>query len=184
MEANRIESNVGTKSGIAALREAFTCRRRWVAGSALFAAVVVLTSAGCQNSSGVFAKKSGNVARLSPRSVPFLTGVPVPSGFKISDPRTDTSESGGVRFARQEYAGYADPYAVREFYREQMPVMGWREVSSHDVKGKQFLRFESNNEECNVTIEPTAWFNYTTIQIVVKPFTRSVSEPPARRPMP
>jgi len=97
---------------------------------------------------------------------------------------TDALESGGTRFARQEYVGYAEPHVIRNFYKEQMPLMGWREVSSHDVKGRMSLRFESSTEECTVTIEPTGWFNRSTIQVVVKPFSRNASEPPPRRPMP
>lgn len=140
---------------------------------------------GCQNSSGgLFARKDKGISRLSPRSVPYLTGVPVPSGFQISDRSTDAKESGGVRFARHEYLGHAEPPSIREFYKEQMPLLGWREISSHDFKGRLSMRFENNHEECNLTIEPAGWFNRSSIQVVVSPFKRSASEPPAKRPMP
>lgn len=152
---------------------------RW----ALVAAAALVIGTGCQNSNW-FAKKDAGISRLNARPVPYLTGVPVPAGFQIAERLTDAYESGGVRFARQEYTGNAEPAAIREFYREQMPLFGWREISSHDIKGRLSMRFENNHEECNLTIEPTGWFNRTTIQVVVKPFKRSASEPPAKRPMP
>jgi hypothetical protein len=153
---------------------------RWV----WLAAASLVAAGGCQDSSNLFARKNSSLTRLSPRSVPYLSGVAVPSGFQMSERLTDAYESGSVRFARQEYAGYADPYAIRDFYKEQMPLSGWREISSHDIKGRLFLRFENNHEECNVTIEPSVWFNRATIQVVVKPFNRSASQLPAKRPMP
>jgi hypothetical protein len=153
---------------------------RWT----LVAAAALFFGTGCQNSPNWFAKKEAGISRLNARSVSYLSGVPVPSGFQIAERLTDAYESGGVRFARQEYAGHAEPAAIREFYKEQMPLVGWREISSHDIKGRLSMRFENNHEECNLTIEPTGWFNRSTIQVVVKPFKRSASEPPAKRPMP
>jgi hypothetical protein len=151
---------------------------------ALITAAALLSGTGCQNSPNWFAKKDAGISRLNARSVPYLSGVPVPSGFQIAERLTDAYESSGVRFARQEYAGNAEPAAIREFYREQMPLLGWREISSHDIKGRLSMRFENNHEECNLTIEPAGWFSRSSIQVVVKPFKRSASEPPAKRPMP
>jgi len=127
------------------------------------------------------------VTRLSPRSVPYLEGVPVPAKFVLVDKMTEDYESGGQRTARHEYRGSADLHSVREFYREQMPLLGWARVTDQNVKGAVNLRFERKNESCNVEISeinwPAAWFNRTSIQVVVNPFNRSSMEPP-RRPMP
>ncbi len=98
----------------------------------------------------------------------------------MSGPVTRAFESGGLRFAQQEYSGSADPFAVREFYKEQMPLVGWREVSSQNIKGRLTMRFESATEECTMSIEPAGWFNRCTIEVVVQPFNRKVSEPPKR----
>lgn len=150
---------------------------RWRgAGGLLLAAAMMLT--GCD------ANKKDGVSRLTPRSVPFLTGVPVPVGFTLQDRMTDAYESGGIRFARQEYLGSADVTTVREFYREQMPLLGWTEISSQDIKGRAMLRFEDKKEECTVMIDPSGWLNRSNIQVVIKPFNRNPSEPPPRRPMP
>ncbi|MBI4578714.1 MAG: hypothetical protein HY718_03375 [Planctomycetes bacterium] len=151
---------------------------RWLVGVALLAMV------GCKQQGGTAPKREGQTARLTPRTVPYLTGVAVPSGFSMNKRGSDTRESGGVRFARHEYAGYADPHAIQEFYKEQMPLMGWREISAQEVKGRISIRFESGNEECTVMIEPIVFFSRTEIQVIVNPFNRNPSEPPPRRPMP
>jgi hypothetical protein len=179
MEARTNRTGAGRESGRMIRSAAFAYPRRVFAGWALLAAAALVVSAGCQNS-----KKDAGIARLAPRSVPYLNGVPVPSGFRVSERLTDAYESGGVRFARQEYVGSSDPAAIREFYKEQMPLLGWNEISSHDIKGRLSMRFETKSEECNLTIEPDGWFSRSRIQVVVKPFNRSVSQPPAKRPMP
>jgi len=137
---------------------------------------VVLLVGGCGDG-------QGGVQRLSPRDVPFLSGVPVPVKFDLVDKNTEDYESGGRRWARHAYAGYATMHAVRDFYREQMPLMGWSRVSDQNVKGTISIRFEKNNESCMVQIEQTGAFNHCTIQVIVMPFSRTPTEPPPRRPM-
>ena len=95
---------------------------------------------------GVFLAGCGDgqeeaVARLNPRGVPFLTGVPVPTGFQLVDRNTEDYESGGRRWARHCYRGHAELVAVRNFYREQMPLMGWNLISDQNVKGTLSIRF-------------------------------------------
>jgi hypothetical protein len=151
--------------------------------------LLLLAAAGCNNSGSDrgnwFSKQDNDTPKtLSPRSAAFLAGVPVPRGFDKDERASDSVEGAGVRFARQQYVGYADAYAIREFYKEQMPLSGWQEVTTSDNKGTTVIRFESSNEECTVTIEPTGFFNRSRIKVFVKPFKRNVSEPPAKRPMP
>jgi hypothetical protein len=137
----------------------------------------LLCVAGCGD------KQAGGISRLNPRGVPFLEGVPVPGGFDLVTRFTEDYESGGQRMARHTYQGHADPAAVRTFYREQMPLVGWTRVSDQNVQGTVTIRFEKKTEDCTVEIRPTGLFNRTTIQVVVKPFSRTNSEAP-RRNMP
>lgn len=155
--------------------------RRYLVG------LVLLALAGCNQfeQAGSWGRKpDGPSPRLTPKAVPYLNGVPVPRGFSLQEPRSDAYESGAVRFARQEYVGFAERASIRDFYKEQMPVLGWREISAHDIKGRMSMRFETANEECTVLIESAGLFNRSSIQVVVKPFNRNSSEPPSRRPMP
>lgn len=126
-------------------------------------------------------KKPG-ANRLHPRGTPFLTGVPVPNGFKLVDRLSEDYESGSSRFARHQYSGSGDIMAVRDFYTDQMPLMGWSLISNQNVKGVIQMRFEKKTEECTVEIEGGT-FGRVTIQVIVKPFSRNPNEAP-RRPLP
>lgn len=147
-------------------------------------AVLALGSVACNNSNLLQTnwshKQDDTAKKLSPRSAAYLAGIPVPQGFDLSERVSDSYEGAGMRFARQEYVGYADAYAIREFYKEQMPLSGWQEITIQDIKGRTSIRFESSNEECTVTVEATGFFNRSRIQVIVKPFKRNVSEPPKR----
>lgn len=138
--------------------------------------LMVLGLAGCGD------HKEGSVNRLTPRSKSYLDGVPVPSGFDLVDKMTEDHESGQQRTARHQYRGFGDEHAVRDFYREQMPLQGWSRVSDHNVKGIVDIRFERKGEACSIKIEP-GWLNITNIQVIVEPFNRSLTEPP-KRPLP
>ena len=129
---------------------------------------------------GCSGDKKGGMKRLKARESPFLDDVPVPQGFKLVDKMTEDYESGGQRMARHEYRGYTDRYRIREFYKEQMPLMGWNLVSDQNVKGIITLRFENKFEFCSVTIIPSGWFDRSTIRVIINPFKRTPTEPPKR----
>lgn len=154
---------------------------RWGVMLGLVGTLAVAGSAGCHdiNSPG-----PRGTTRLSPRPTPYLTGIPVPSGFQLIDENTEDYESGGQRTARHWYEGSADIYAVRNFYREQMPLVGWNRVSDQNIKGTITIRFENKKEACTATITEAGTFGRCRIQIVVMPFSRTPSEPPTRRPVP
>ena len=148
----------------------------WAMRIALGTMAIVLGITGCTD------QKAGK--RLSPRGTPYLDGVAVPAGFTLVNKMVDAYESGGVRYARHEYRGAGDPYAVRDFYREQMPSLGWNRVSDQDVKGRITIRFEKQYEDCTVNIERGTWFGTTDVQVIVKPFSRSASPEPPKRLVP
>ncbi|GMV97113.1 MAG: hypothetical protein HRF43_10435 [Phycisphaerae bacterium] len=151
---------------------------RWAVLPAMTAA---LCTAGC----GGGESKNG-LGRLNPRGVPFLEGVPVPGGFELVKRESTDYESGGQRNARHVYAGWADPAAVRNFYHEQMPLMGWKRVSGQNVEGNITLRFEKTTEACTVEIRPAGFLNRTRVQVTVSPFSRAAPAPaePPRRSVP
>lgn len=143
------------------------------------AALVILAglTAGCGGGDGA-------IKRLNPRDAPYLEGVPVPKGFRLDSRGTEQLESGGVRVARHVYVGSADPYAVRDFYQEQMPLLGWNRVSGPDIVRERIsLRFEKRHEECTVEITG-GLFGRSTIEVIVRPFSRAASPEPPKRLMP
>ncbi len=120
--------------------------------------------------------------RLAPRGSPFLSGIPVPAGFGLEDRNSEDYQSGEQRWARHWYIGYADVQAVRSFYMEQMPLLGWNKVSDHTVKGAASIRFEKRTESCVVEIGSAGMFDRCRIQVIVMPFNRTPAptEPPRR----
>jgi len=138
--------------------------------------------AGCGKSSWLLgsSKKNGGIEQLGPRRVSFLEEVAVPEGFRLVEGHSVDHESGGQRMAMHEYQGRADPFAVRSFYRQQMPQLGWDRVSDDSVKGTITLRFEKRREVCTVKIR-SAEFGRCVINVEVSPFSRTSLEPPKQR---
>ena len=160
-----------------------TCGRFGRGGLAAVA-VGVLTSgllSGCSNWSwGGSSKKSGGMEDLPPRGVAFLEEVPVPKGFSLVEGRSIDRQSSGQRMALHEYKGRADPLAVRNFYRQQMPRTGWERMSDDSVKGTTVMRFEKRHEVCTVKIRSAA-LGRCVINVEVSPFSRTSLEPSKQR---
>ena len=135
---------------------------------------------GCSNWSWGSSKKSGGMEDLPPRGVAFLEEVPVPKGFSLVEGRSIDHQSSGQRMAMHEYKGRADPPAVRNFYRQQMPRTGWELVSDDSVKGTTAMRFEKRREVCTIKIR-SATFGRCVINVEVSPFSRTSLEPPKPR---
>lgn len=156
-------------------------KRQWLLAAALSVWAVSLL-AGCKDGKLTFdsTKQSGGMERLDPRGVAFLEEVPVPDGFKLVDSHSMDHESAGQRMARHEYRGKGDPFAVRNFYRQQMPQTGWERVSDQSVKGVITMRFEKRREVCTVQIRE-ADFGRSVINVEVVPFSRTSLEPPKQR---
>ncbi len=145
-----------------------------------FAAVLLIVALSALAVTGCGDRKKEKVSRLGPRDMPYLTGVAVPEGFRLDDQMSEDYETGGVRYARHNYTGSADIHAIRTFYREQMPLLGWNRVSDQQVKERITIRFEKQKEVCTVEIEEGG-LGRTKIQIIVKPFHRTPTEPPPRK---
>ncbi|MDM8007881.1 MAG: hypothetical protein QUV05_17220 [Phycisphaerae bacterium] len=147
----------------------------------LIGLLTVGLGSGCSSwSSGSSKSKSGGLKQLNPRGVAFLEEVPVPDGFHLVDKHSMDQESAGQRMARHEYQGRADPFAVRDFYRQQMPQMGWERVSDQSLKGVITMRFEKKLEVCTVQIQ-SGHFGRSIVNVEVVPFSRTPMEPPKQR---
>ncbi len=159
--------------------DAFGRRHRW--HGAFFAlGPLAVALAGCQGSGIV----GGTATRLTPRSVPYISDVPLPTGFRLVEKTTDDYVSGGTRVVRHDYQGHADRAALRNFYQEQMPNYRWTRISDQNIKGEITLRFEKANEQCTVLIRPASgdWFDSTIIRVTIMPLDRSGRDPSARTP--
>ncbi|MGQ9648593.1 MAG: hypothetical protein ACUVXJ_00600 [Phycisphaerae bacterium] len=146
----------------------------------LIGLLAVSLGSGCNNWSSGSSNKSGGLKQLNPRGVAFLEEIPVPDGFQLVDEHSMDHESAGQRMARHEYKGRADPFAVREFYRQRMPQMGWERLSDQSVKGVITMRFEKKLEACTIQIR-SGHFGQSIVNVEVVPFSRSPMEPPRQR---
>jgi hypothetical protein len=97
-------------------------------------AVLVLVCTGCQQPSRT----------LVPRTEPFLSDVPVPLGFKYDPAHSvDYSSAGSVeRFGSYVFTGKKFFVDVVDFYKEEMPPLGWKLTEDVGSAGQKKLAFE------------------------------------------
>jgi hypothetical protein len=116
--------------------------------------------------------------RLSPTPAPYFSDIPIPSGFTRVNERSMDLVSGKIRLVRHVFTGKADLLALRDFYCEQMPVGRWREVNRQFEEGLFTLRFEKDNEGCEIKFhrKDRILRGQTEISVVVMP--RNLTEAP------
>ncbi|MGB2987295.1 MAG: hypothetical protein WBE26_15620 [Phycisphaerae bacterium] len=108
---------------------------------------------------------------LLPSRCPYEPDIPLPAGFKLADQSSEDWSSGSIRYLRHRYGGRADKYAVRKFYREQMPLVRWTAISDSAVHGRLTMRFERADESCTVTIEeePAGLSSRVVVEVKIAP---------------
>ncbi len=111
---------------------------------------------------------------LTPSAHPYEPDIPVPVGFRLADRAIEDWSSGQVRYVRHRYLGRADKYAVRKFYREQMPLVRWTVISDGNVHGLITMRFQRGAESCTVTIEDEAagLTRRVAVEVLIAPSAR------------
>ncbi len=132
----------------------------WIGGLA-----ACLTAAGCGGSAS-----KGREIRLVASARPYELDLPIPIGFKLLDSASEDHSTGVARlYLRHLYVGRADKYAVRNFYREQMPLSRWSKVSDQNIRGVCTLRFEKGSESCTVDIRESGrgLSTRTEVQVLV-----------------
>lgn len=115
---------------------------------------------------------------------PFESDIPVPAGFALVDSASEDRSTGmGRLYLRHEYRGQADKQAIRNFYREQMPLARWSEMSDGNVKGEIDMRFQKNSESCIIRIsEKRGLFSTKAmIQVIVAREERGQTPPATRK---
>jgi hypothetical protein len=150
-------------------------RTAWVLGFAVWLACGVLC--GCSNS-------EQQSVRLVPSTRAFEPDIPIPAGFELVDGASEDRSTGTSRlYLRHLYMGKADKYAVRNFYREQMPLARWIKVSEGNVRGVCSFRFEKGNESCTLEIRDTErrFSRRTQIQVLVSQEQRGSKKPKDER---
>ena len=104
-------------------------------------------------------------ATTAPAVNPRLKDVPVPAGFKFKTDQSSDRAVGGFRFVRHLYEGGATVRQVSEFYRRNMPVLGWRSLEASLVSGRQRLLFDKGNDTCHISVWDD-WGTKVLIQVL------------------
>ena len=121
--------------------------------------------------------------RLIASSRAYERDIPLPTGFKIVEPLMEDYSTGqGRTYLRHTYAGSADKFAVRRFYREQMPLLRWVKMSDGAIKGDFSMRFAKGNEVCMIDVrdEVTILGKKTLVQVKVAQEQRGATPPLAQ----
>jgi hypothetical protein len=128
--------------------------------------IVGLGLTGCAGSG-----RSDPDSPLSPSPNPYERDIPLPIGFRLTDHASEDWSGGAIRYVRNRYEVRADKFAVRRFYREQMPLVRWTAVDDGNVSGRCTQRFVRGRESCTITIEDSAFAlrNRVTIEVLVVP---------------
>ena len=131
------------------------------------AAACLAMVVGCSSSN----KQVVGRSRLMPSLSPYFVDVPVPQGFKLVDEETSDYMTTGIRYARHTYEGAASPVEVRDFFQEQMPLSRWKWINTQNESGVQTLRFEKDQERCDVTVtqRPRGLVRKSCVKIRISP---------------
>jgi len=110
---------------------------------------------------------STRVAGVDTQAVrdPMIADIPKPGGFQLVDDRSVFWQSGRLRGGKCEYVGPASVLTVKKFYREYMPQAGFEEREWSLTDGLFRLRFESQDEVCNVSIRRRGRSTAVTVEI-------------------
>ena len=121
----------------------------------VFLILSVLLS-GCATMKGMFKGRSSTAGVSKPPEVSAILkfdDIPVPDGFKFIANQSFAFQTQDLRVGLLKYEGKADPDAIVQFYKEQMPLYNWKVVNLIEY-GKRLLNFEKNGQSAVVTIEP------------------------------
>ena len=128
-------------------------------------------------------QRKDQAVRLIATSRPYEKDIPLPAGFTIVERAMEDHSTGQSRtYLRHVYSGRADKFAVRRFYREQMPLLRWAKMSDSAIKGSFTMRFAKGNEVCVICIgdEGNIFGKKTLVQVKVAQEQRGTTPPLAR----
>lgn len=120
-------------------------------------------------------RTGGDSQTLRASATPYEVDIPLPTGFRLVDQSSEDWSGGRLRYLRHRYVGRADKYAVRRFYRDQMPLARWTPRGNGNVGGRVVMWFEREAESCTITIEDdrSSLSRRVSVEVIVTP---SVSE--------
>ena len=121
-------------------------------------------------------EKRETAATAAPSINPRLPDVPVPAGFKFKSDQSRDRTVGQFRFVEHHYEGNVSVRQVSDFYRRNMPVLGWTTLEENFVSGRQRLLFEKGNDTCHISVWDD-WGTKVLIQVLPRGTGHSATNP-------
>ena len=140
-----------------------------------FTLVVLTCFCGCQSKTPTAAEIAREEEQIEPREKLVVdpdarvADVPVPLGAHFKPDSSSSYETGSRRRIAHNYGIWAKSLLVRKFYRDNMPMHGWRLTNTITSQGTYYMSYRKGPESCRVGIGPTNWFLQTRIEIIIQP---------------
>ena len=98
-----------------------------------------------------------------------LTDVPIPLGAHFKAGSSRSYETGSRRRVNHSYGIWAKKSLVRVFFRDNMPIHGWKLTNSVVGSGTYDMNYRKGQESCRVRVGPRNWCLQTQIEITIQP---------------
>ena len=98
-----------------------------------------------------------------------LTDVPIPLGAHFKAGSSRSYRTGTRRRVNHSYGIWAKQSLVRVFFRDNMPIHGWKLTNNIAGSGRYDISYRKGYEFCRVSIGPTNWCFQTQIEITIQP---------------
>jgi len=95
--------------------------------------------------------------------------VPIPVGAHFKAGSSRSYQSGSRRRVDHNYGIWAKKSVVEAFFRDHMPIHGWKLTNSIAGSGTYNISYRKGHESCRVSIGPTNWCFQTQIGITIQP---------------
>ncbi len=98
-----------------------------------------------------------------------LADVPVPLGASFKAGSSSSHETGTLRRVGHTYGIWAKKSLVRRFYKDNMPMHGWKLTNIINGPNTYSMNYKKGRESCRVNIGPKNWCLQTMIEIIIQP---------------
>jgi hypothetical protein len=149
--------------------------RRAVALSGASVLWVVAALVGCQQGGDTNRPSTGQAPPTAALQHPALENLPLPAGFELVRERSMARKAGRMRIGQCEFIGPATPDDVSRFYEKYMPTAKFTLKERGFNNGEYALRFESDDEVCNIRARPAK--GKTVLVIDIGPLLKGGAEP-------
>ena len=128
--------------------------------------IAAALASGCESFGG------GNRARGGPTVSavrhPAIEDFPLPSGFALVSDHSSSRASGVTRWVEYEFAGSTPWSTIIQFFKDTLPTAGWTlRTEQLRLGGAYEMRFDSDREECDVSVD--RWRGKTVVNIEIRP---------------